>query len=134
MARRFVLGCSLLVLGVLLGCSGSKSRFKDAVSVSGTVNLDGQPMPDGTITFIGEGGATEQVPVKDGKFQGGVTPGKKRVEIRAFKLGKPTKMGDQVIEATPENYIPATYNTDSKITAEVAGGAINPSTFEVKSK
>jgi len=106
------------------------------VSVSGTVDLDGKPLPEGTITLLGEGGtAPVKFDIKEGKFEGMATPGKKRVEVRAFKTGKPTKMGPEVIEATPENYIPAAYNTESKMAAEVgAGGGLNPSKFEVKSK
>jgi len=134
MARRVTLGICFLAVCTLIGCSGNKTQFKAPLPVSGTVTLDGQPMAEGTITLIGEGGATEQLPIKDGKFQGPVTPGKKRVELRSFKMGQPTKMGDQVIEATPINFIPATYNTESKITADVTGSGITPNSFEAKSK
>lgn len=136
MVRWFSLGCALTLfcsLACLTGCSGSKDN---PVSVNGTVDLDGKPLAEGTVTLIGESGtAPTKLDVKEGKFEGKVTPGKKRIEIRAFKIGKPTKMGTEVIEATPENYIPAAYNSDSKMTAEVgAGGGLNPSKFEVKSK
>jgi hypothetical protein len=136
MARWFSLGCTLALfcsLTSLTGCSGSKDK---PVSVSGTVDLDGKPLPEGTVTLVGEGGtAPTKFDVKEGKFEGMASPGKKRVEIRAFKIGKPTKMATEVIEATPENYIPAAYNTESKMTAEGgAGGGLNPSKFDVKSK
>jgi hypothetical protein len=43
-------------------------------------------------------------------------------------------MGDTVIEATKINIIPAPYNTESKIKAEVgANGSLSPSKFEAKS-
>jgi hypothetical protein len=132
MARRYLSSCALLLLCALMGCSGSKDP---AVPVSGTVNLDGKPLPEGSLSLIGEGGAPPDVfEVKDGKFEGSAKPGKVRVEIRANRLGKPTKMGDTVIEATPENYLPSMYNTDSKIKADVTAAGLNPSTFEVKSK
>jgi len=134
MTRRVVLGISFVMLCSMTGCSSPKTNFKAPLPVSGTVNLDGQPMPDGTITFIGDGGATEMLPVKEGKFSGPITPGKKRVEIRAMRQGKPTKMGDTIIEGGPENFLPAMYNSDSKITAEVSGSGITPSTFDTKSK
>jgi hypothetical protein len=131
LVRWFLLGCGLCVLGLLVGCAAKP------VKVSGTVELDGQPLKEGKITLLGEGGATPEGPfdIKDGKFEGEAKPGKKRVEIRAYKMGQPTKMGDKVIEASPENYLPAEYNTESKLTTEIgADGALNPSSFKVKSQ
>jgi len=129
-------GCAIALfcaLVFLTGCSGPKDK---PVSVSGTVDLDGKPLSEGTITLLGEGGtAPTKLDIKEGKFEGMATPGKKRVEIRAFRPGKATKMGTETIEAGPENYLPAAYNSESKMTAEVgAGGGLNPSKFEVKSK
>jgi hypothetical protein len=98
------------------------------------VNLDGKPLPDGSIMLLGDGEAPANLPIKDGKFAGEAKPGKKRVEIRAYKMGQPTKMGDQVIEASKENFLPSEYNSASKITGEVTAEGISPSTFEVKSK
>jgi len=133
MARCFYLGCFLCLLGTLTGC-GTDSKGKSA-TVSGTVNLDGQPLDDGAIALFGEGGTgADSLPVKNGKFEGPATTGKKRVEIRAFRLGQPTPMGDEVIPAAPENYLPARFNTESKITVEVTAGGINPNKFDVESK
>jgi len=129
MRRWFLLGCLCGALGCLLGCSTAAKP----IPVSGTVNLDGQPLAEGQVTLLGEKTAPETFTVKAGSFQGEAKPGKKRVEIRAFKLGKPTKMGDTEIEATPENYIPAKYNTESTLTAEVAAGGLNPNKFDVQS-
>ncbi len=132
MARRFSLICTFIALGFLSGCSGSKAK---PVPVSGTINLNGKALSEGSITLAGEGGAIpETFEVKDGKFAGEALPGKKRVEIRAYRPGKATKMGNEVIEATPENYLPSQYNTESNISAEVGASGLNPSTFEVKAK
>jgi hypothetical protein len=129
MARWLLLGCVLSIPCLLVGCTTKP------VAVSGTVELDGQPLKDGKITLIGEGGVPPEGPfdIRDGKFEGQVTPGKKKVEIRAYKMGQPTKMADKVIEATPENYLPARYNSETKLTAEVSNGGMSPSKFEVKS-
>jgi hypothetical protein len=132
MLNRFLLPTLVCALCALAGCSGSKNK---PVPVSGTVELDGKPMAEGQITFAGEAGSPPQtLEVKGGKFEGEVTPGKKRVEIHAFRQGKPTKMGEEVIEGGPENYIPPAYNTESKITAEVGENGITPNKFEAKSK
>jgi hypothetical protein len=133
MARWFVLGCVLGVLASLTGCSKSE---EPPVKVSGTVNLDGKPLADGSVTLFGEGGAPPEgpFPVKDGKFEGEAKPGKKKVSIHAYRLGEKTKMGDEWIEAGSVNYLPDRFNTSSKLTAEVTASGINPSKFDVSEK
>jgi len=131
MASGLRLGCFVCVL-VLTGCTQGRT---EPLAVSGTVDLDGKPLAEGTVTLAGEGGGVpETFNVSSGRFEGKATPGKKRVEIRAFKLGKTTKMGDEVIEASPENYLPARFNSESKLTAEVTASGLNPSKFDVQSK
>ncbi len=132
MARKLLLGCALCVLVCFAGCSGSSGP--PPVAVSGTVELDGKPLNDGSISLFPEsGGAPAVLPVKDGKFEGQATPGKKKVELRAFRMGQPTKMGNEVIEATKENYLAAKWNTNSKLTAEVTASGISPNKFSAKS-
>src|SRR5947209_15511095 len=132
MARWFVLVCVLVALVPLAGCGGGGPK---PVAVSGTVDLDGKPLDDGQVTLVGEGGAVPGTfPVKDGKFDGQAKPGKKKVEVRAFKAGKATKMGDMEIPATPENYLPARFNTETTLTAEVTASGLSPNKFEVQSK
>src|ERR1700758_4058464 len=112
MARWLILGCILCTVCCLVGCSSKPQP----VAVTGTVELDGQPLDDGSITLFPDGGgAAEKFTVKNGKFEGQALPGKKKVEIHAFKQGEPTKMGDKIIPAPLVNYIPAKYNTESKI-------------------
>ncbi|MCI0462189.1 MAG: hypothetical protein L0Z62_34995 [Gemmataceae bacterium] len=130
MARWFLLGCVLGVLCSLTGCSKSE---EPPVTVSGTVNLDGKPLDDGSVTLFGEGGAVPEgpFPVKGGKFEGQAKPGKKKVSIHAYRPGEKTKMGDEWIEAGNVNYLPDRFNTNSKITAEVTASGINPNKFDV---
>ncbi len=128
MMRWMVLACALGAAGAVGGCS-SEGR---SVPVSGTVELNGKPLADGTITLVGDGGAVpETLDVKDGKFDGQAKPGKKRVEIRANRPGKATKMGDTVIPASPENFLPDKYNTASTLTAEVTATGLAPNKFTV---
>jgi hypothetical protein len=134
MARWLLLGCVLSVVSLVSGCSGGGSTEK-TVKISGTVNLDTKPLDDGDITLIGEGGtAPDVLPIKNGKFEGEAKLGNKRVEIRANRMGKPTKMGDIEIPGTPENYLPDRFNTESKMTAKVTESGIDPNKFDVQSK
>lgn len=127
--------CVLAALSAIGGCGSSGSQARP-VAISGTVNLDGKPMPQGDITLIGvEGGPPATLEVKNGTFSGEATPGKKRVEIRANKPGKATKMGDVIIEGSPENYLPERFNTESTMKAEVGpDGTLTPNKFAVESR
>jgi hypothetical protein len=133
MVRWFWLSCFVGALLLQGGCDSGPKMTK----VSGTVELDGKPLDDGSISLYGaEGTAPQTFEVKNGKFEGQATPGKKRVEISAFRPGKPAMMGDKEVEGTggKENYLPSRYNTESKLTAEVTATAINPTKFEVSEK
>jgi len=134
MARWFRFGCALCVVCSLGGCSGRNVKDKP-VPVSGTVNVDGKPLDDGSVTLIAEGGAApDTLPVKDGKFEGQAKPGKKKVEIRAFRLGKKPDMPGADLEATKENYLPARFNTETTLTAEVTASGLTPNNFDTSTK
>lgn len=128
-----VVGCILGVACVVVGCSGSTAAKQ--AKVTGTVTLDKNPLDEGVVRLVGEAGTPPtDLPVKAGAFEGTAPLGKVRVEIRAFRPGKETKMGDMVIPASPENYIPGRYNADSTLKAEVTDAGINPNKFDVLSK
>jgi hypothetical protein len=117
----------LLCWALLLftGCGGDGRR-----AVSGDVSLDGEAVNGGSIVFLpaaGEGskGAAEIV---DGKYaippEQGLPPGNYRVEIRWSKptgkqipSGDPGMLMDERLEA-----MPAKYNSDSTLTAEITAG------------
>jgi len=131
MQGRVTAAVSLMVLLVLGGC-GRKGPIM--VPVSGTVTLDGKPMPDGIIYFktIVEG-SVDQMQIKDGKFAGKVEVGDRRVEICRYGLGPPIKMGNGEIPNKIET-LPARYNDASKLTATVTKRGPNEFTFAVESK
>jgi len=121
-------GVGLLALG---GC-GQKGPA--SYPVFGTVTLDGQPIPEGRISFIPEGGkaAPDSGPIQNGKFQLRVKADRHRVEITA---DRPTGKIDPVMGMAPrECYIPACYNSQSILTAEVKPDGPNQFTFELKSE
>ena len=124
-------------LALFTGC-GKKERR----SPSAAVLLDNAPMKDGELTFIGAAGTIpEVVPVKDGAFKGDVTPGSKRVEIRAYKEVASTgggmyKPGEIPGSGTArENYLPARFNTESQLAVVIKSeGGNDGLKFEVQSK
>ena len=109
-----------IVLLIILGCG---PREAAPVSVRGVVTLDGKPLPDGQISFITLGKVPNVIPIMDGRFEGEVPPGAKRVEIAAYcpaeitpdqLLGRPPSPG-----ATVKNYLPVCYHAQSTLTATI---------------
>jgi hypothetical protein len=120
------------VLGLLsfwaLGCSGDKA------DVSGTVTLNGTPIEEGAINYIpieGTHGAGAGATITNGKYSiprsQGVTPGKNRVELRAFRnTGRKVKDPTAQPGATTEERVPAfpaEYNDNSTLTRDVQPGS-----------
>src|SRR5262245_24818007 len=87
-----------LLSGLLLlffGCSQSEP------SVSGTVRLDGQPLPEGWIRFVpdaGTSGPDGGAAIREGKYgiPKGLTAGKYKVEIQGMRTVPTKKMRDPV--------------------------------------
>jgi hypothetical protein len=110
-------------------------------TVSGTVTLDGNPMPEGEILFAGPGEVPQVLDIKNGSFEGQVTVGTKRVEIRAYRQVQAVAAGGMYKgEEVPgggsskENYLPARFNSESELTAEVTASGPNKFSFPVTSK
>jgi hypothetical protein len=123
----------LLACLVLAGCS-SGSKETEPVQISGTVKVDGNPLPEGSISFVGEQGTVPDVlTIQNGTFEGKAKPGKKKVEIRGFRAAKAPPTATEP-EDFKENYIGEEFNTKSKLTAEVTESGVNPSSFDVKAK
>jgi hypothetical protein len=132
MFRSFGLAVALagLALVYLGGCGGP--RAERSVTVSGTVNLDGQPLKEGEISFVpdpNDGKPPGVAKVSDGKFSGPSRPGKKKVEIHSRQpTGKKLSTGEPVME----DKIPAKYNTNTTLTADVTESGPNEFTFDLK--
>jgi hypothetical protein len=115
--------CALLCIG---GC-GPSSKL-DKVVVTGTVTLDGQPLPNGEIRFFpidGTPGSVSGGPIVDGDYRavsrGGVPVGNHRVEIRGFRTATASRGGPNTsLEGGPaEQYLAAKYNTETELTRQV---------------
>jgi hypothetical protein len=128
----------LLTLALLVGCTNS-----DRESLQGTVTLDGYPLAEGAISFRpqpGTQGPTAGAKIKDGTFtiasEEGTFTGTFRVEITASrKTGQ--QRSDQITGTMVdeyEQYLPARYNKESELIAEVTKGGKNEFPFELRSQ
>ncbi|MCS7304108.1 MAG: hypothetical protein NZ602_03235 [Thermoguttaceae bacterium] len=118
----------------LVVAAGCGQKGPQTYPVSGTVTFDGQPIPEGRISFVPEDGkaAPDSAPIVQGKFQFQVKAGRHRVEIVA---DRPTGKVDPVMGMAPrESYIPACYNSQTILRAEVTPQGPNQFTFELKSQ
>ena len=120
--------CAIGVLP-LLGC-GHGGRM----SVEGTVTLDDRPLKNGAIQFrplAGTNGPTAGAEIVDGKFvvpaRGGPFAGKFRVEITAVRRSGrkvPNLMGTGMVDEHSQ-FLPARYNSESQLKAEVTANGPN---------
>jgi hypothetical protein len=132
---------------VLIGCSSDVGDDKPREPVSGTVLMDGQPLPKGVILFApasgaGEASASATGTIENGEFSiprtQGPVPGKYKVlishtdqteghvKIELKKLGKKA--------AGPKETIPAKYNSQTTLLHEVKKGGDSGLKFELQSK
>ncbi|MFL5331380.1 MAG: carboxypeptidase-like regulatory domain-containing protein [Gemmataceae bacterium] len=132
------LGAAVVLLAALgSGCGGS-NRF----GVSGTVTLNGQPLTNATIQFfrVGETAPAGGAVVTDGKYElpahPGLPPGSYTVSISS-----PTGTGGGSLTANPgagstpatgyKDRVPAKYNTDTELRAEVTANGPNKFDFNL---
>jgi len=137
---RSMLWCGALgVVVLVVGCGAEEGPERAAVS--GTVNIDGEPLAEGAISFLpaeGTEGPTAGGTIEGGKFDipksNGVVVGKNRVEITANRktgrqvpdAGKPGSMRDEVVSAiAPE------FNRKSTLVETIKSGE-NTLKFDVK--
>jgi hypothetical protein len=122
----------LLVLIATLFAPGCNSGPR-SYPVSGTVMLDGKPLDDGNIYFLplDPNVSADAGKIQAGQFHFEAREGKMRVEIRASREvpGKRSPMGN----IRKEEYIPARYNRDSTLAAEVRPSGENVFRFELNS-
>ena len=136
-APLLALGCLAGLLPLLCGC-GEKATGQ---AVSGSVTLDGQPLEEGQILFTPlQEGPSANAEIKGGRYQlpkaRGPGPGKYRVEIRAYKdTGKTERAevaGSTEVVVIP--IIPARYNQNSELEAEIVEGVENTFDFALQSR
>jgi len=114
------------------GCDSGLKR-PPIVQIKGTVNLDGKPMTQGEIRFEVAGEPGHELQVKDGAFSGEANIGKNRVEVKMYKEGPPLST-DPEKKPTKINVIPAQYNSQTKLSAEITSSGASDLKFDVTSK
>jgi hypothetical protein len=109
-----------------MGCSHS-----DTVEISGAVTWKGAPIPQGDVMFAS---LDPHIPAAAGKISEGAfkfrcKPGEKRVEIRSYRLSdKKTPEGNPI----GEMYIPARYNSQTELSADVTFDGKKKFEFDLK--
>lgn len=130
MRRVYVFLTLALVVGPLSGCDSGDGLPR--LAVSGTVSLGGTPVKDGTIQFSPvdpnmKHPVTGGAPIIDGKYaiakDVGLVPGAYTVSI--FSASSVIEPGETPgsAKALPKEAIPAKYNTQSTLKAEVKSGS-----------
>jgi len=136
----------LLVAGLAIsGCGGGDNLPRERIA--GTVTLDGTPLADGNISFMPVDPATTSTDVgaiiARGAFDvprdKGPVPGKYRVSISsteetAAKAGKQAPQPGDGDAPLIRERIPAKYNSQTTLTAEVTKGGKNAFEFLLSSK
>ena len=106
---------------LLVGCGPSTPEKH---TVQGTVTFDGAAVAEGDIIFRDAAGQTRSYGGKilDGEFSFESSPGSKIVEITAMREVPGEMDTSNPGEEIPlrKQYIPAIYNTETTLTAEVA--------------
>ncbi len=99
------------------------------MQIGGGVTYDGQPVKNGTISFLPPdgNGPTAAAIVTDGKYSVKVAPGKKQVRIEGFKVvGQrhyvPNDPTSPMVDVQ-EQILPERYNAKSTLTREIASHA-----------
>lgn len=120
------------LLGCLVAMAGCGPGGPRTVPVSGSVTFAGQPVASGEIAFRSADGATASWagPIVAGRYAIKSTIGPKRVEIIAVRPkpgAKPKPSGEGVPN---EMFVPARYNLESELKADVT--ASGPNEFDFK--
>lgn len=129
----------VLVAALMLfcvGCGGDMGR------VSGTITLDGKPLPDAIITFYPQGG-------EGGRASAGRTDAEGNYELTYSRSEKGAKVGEHLVtittavdggdysegggESINKELVPTKYNAKSELKEQVVAGS-NTINFELDSE
>jgi len=128
--------CILIPFLILFAGCGPKEPIP--VAVSGTVNLDGKPLVEGKISFITSGKVPEILDIANGRYEGKVLTGERRVEIAAYRPyqipPEVPKSMHPLMEGGKENYLLEKYHRESILTASVQPTGANEFVFNLVSK
>ena len=106
--------CAFMCASV--GCQRSDAEM---LPVTGTATFNSQPIAQGHIVLwsLDDKVAPDSGTIVEGKFEFRAHAGRKRIEIHAERAGQPDA---ELKMPTRIQFIPAKYNSQSKLTAEVS--------------
>jgi hypothetical protein len=125
---------AIALSALLVGCSDNRTA-----EVSGTVNVDGQPVEQGSISFIpAEGkGVTSGSDIKDGKYSvAKASTGSSKIQIRVPKVTGKKKLYDAPDSPTRDTFseaLPKKYNDDTELRFDVQPGK-NEKSWDLSTK
>lgn len=141
------LSLTLAIGGLLaisgIGCGGASDTLPRE-AVSGSIQFEGKPLAQGTIQFMptaqAEGGAATVGSgiITDGKYtiakDQGLLPGGYKVVISSAPPGDgaPAEEMPGMAPPPPKDLIPAKYNANSTLNAEIKAGTDNVVDFDLK--
>jgi hypothetical protein len=132
-----------MLVALTCGCGSDNPLGRKAIS--GTVTVDGKPIPNGAVNFepLQAGGVGSGAVINDGAYGidelEGLPPGKDRVSITALEgeafTVSPGKMpGDEDMPTTTKSLIPEGWNADGKEDIEVKAEGPFEFNFEIVTK
>ena len=133
MVRSGLAICLGLVLVWSVGCAPAPNGPAPAAHVTGTIKLDGQPIPTGEIHFGMLGVPPSVLEIKNGAFAGEAPIGKNQVEVFIYVEGPPSDKYPGV--ATKQNTTLDKYwGPSTTLEATVSAGVANEFKFDIYSK
>jgi hypothetical protein len=135
----FRFGSAVIFLSVVLaacGCSWKPSDEPELGLVSGTVTMDGKPLPGVWVGFAPtEGRSSMGLTDKDGRYELNYLLEKKGAKVGQHKVAITTPQEDESGGIVPnfKELIPPQYNSNTNLTAEVKPGS-NTINFELAKK
>ena len=119
---------AILVTCSVLWCGGCS----DLANVTGKVTLDGAPLPNALVTFTpAEGRASTGQTDQDGKYELSYTFDRLGAEVGSHTV-RITSAASAESEAGPVETLPARYNADTELKAELKSG-LNEVDFDLES-
>jgi len=127
---RWLVGVVFLA-ACLSGCGGGSGE--PVGDVSGTVKLDGAPLPEGEIWFAVEGRPPVNLDIHNGAYKGRVLAGKNRIQITAYTEAPAPATATAGVTSQKVNRLPARYSSESKLEKQVLPNTGNPYDFDLTS-
>ena len=122
----------LLIVGLIAAsCCGCGDANPALRPVAGKVTWNKQPLAEGYINFepFDAARTASGGPIKQGMYAVQASPGRNRVQISAMRSSG--KVDPQMGAAPQEQYLPACYNTETKLEADISASGKNEFQFDL---